>query len=99
MAEQLGLTTPEVKPQVTTANYKIGFIGLYVQPTADVVVHLLGDNGERVEVRTANETEATTLLQQLNTANLSIKSLQRRVLEWCSGKLARLAGTVSGTPS
>lgn len=99
MAEQLGLTAPEVKPQLTTANYKIAYIGLFVSPVADVVVLLVGDNGERLEVRTANEAEALPLLTQLNTANLSVKSLQRRCLEWCSGKLAKLAGTVTGTPS
>jgi hypothetical protein len=99
MAEQLGLTTPEVTPQITNANYKVAAIHLIAWPLADVSVHLIGDNGERVEIRTTDSTEAQTLLQQLNTANLSTKSLQRRCLEWCASKLPRLAGTVSGTPA
>jgi hypothetical protein len=99
MAETLGLTTPEVTPPITNAGYKIAAIHLLVVPTADVSVHLVGDNGERIEVRTADTTEAQTLLQQLNTANLSTKSLQRRCLEWCASKLPKLAGTVTGTPS
>lgn len=99
MAETLGLTTPEVTPQITNASYKIAAIHLLVWPTPDVSVHLVGDNGERIEVRTADTAEALTILQQLNTANLSTKSLQRRCLEWCASKLPRLAGTVSGTPA
>jgi hypothetical protein len=99
MAEQLGLTTPEVTPQITNTGYRIAQIRLSIVPFAEVVILLIGDNGERVEVRTADDTEATQILQQLNTANLSVKSLQRRCLEWCASKLPRLAGTVSGTPA
>lgn len=99
MAEQLGLTTPEITPQITNASYRIAHIGLSVLPVPEVYVLLVGDNGERIDVRTATDTEAQTLLQQLNTANLSVKSLQRRCLEWCASKLPRLAGTVSGTPA
>jgi hypothetical protein len=99
VAEQLGLTTPEITPQVTNANYRIAAIHLVAWPSADVVVYLVGDNGERIEVRATDTTEAQTVLQQLNTANLSTKSLQRRCLEWCASKLSRLTGTVSGTPS
>lgn len=99
MAETLGLTTPEVIPQITNTGYKVAAIHLVAWPTADVFVHLVGDNGERIEVRTTDSTEAQTLLQQLNTANLSTKSLQRRCLEWCASKLPKLAGTVTGTPS
>ena len=95
MAEILTLATPEVT-QYTTAGYRIAHIGLFVLPTTDVVVHLIGENGERIEVRAADPTEAQQILQQLNTANLSVKSLQRRCLEWCASKMARLAGTVVG---
>jgi hypothetical protein len=98
MAEQLALATAEVTPQVVNAAYQIALISLQVLPVPEVVVHLRGANGERVEVRTDTAAEAQTLLQQLNTANLTIKSLQRRCLEWCAGKLTRLAGTVTGTP-
>jgi hypothetical protein len=99
MAKTLDLATPEVTPPITNANYRIGAIHLLVSPTPDVSVHLIGANGERIEVRTADSGEAQTLLQQLNTANLTTKSLQRRCLEWCASKLPRLAGTVSGTPA
>ena len=99
MPEVLTLTTPDVTPPVTTAGYTISFIGLQVDPTPAIVVLLKGTNGERVEVRTATDAEALALLTALNTANLSVKSLQKRCLEWCAGKLARLAGTVTGIPS
>lgn len=100
MPEVLTLTAAEVKPQVTNATYEIAFIGLYAKPAsrAAVVVHLQGANGELKEVRTDTAAEALTLLTALNTANLTIKSLQKRCLEWCAGKLAALAGAVSGTP-
>jgi len=100
MPEALTLTVPEVQPPVTNETYAIAFLGLYVKPVshAAVVVHLVGANGERKEVRTDTPAEALALLTALNTANLSVKSLQKRCLEWCAGKLAALAGTVVGTP-
>jgi small-conductance mechanosensitive channel len=99
MAEQLSLTTQEVTPQVVNTAYRVAQIHLSVLPVPMVIVQLFGDNGERIEVRTDTDTEAQQLLQQLNTANLNVKSLQRRCLEWCASKLPRLAGTVSGTPA
>lgn len=98
MAEQLDLTAPQVHPQTTTSTFSITFIGLYRVPTALVVVHLLGTQGERIEIRTDTPGEGQTLLSQLNNANLSVKSLQKRALEWCASKRPELAGNVSGTP-
>lgn len=100
MAEALELATPEVKPQIVNPKYEVGFIGIYVRPisTRAVVVHLIGANGERIEVRTETTAEATTLQKQLNVANLSVKSLERRCMEWCATKRPDLAGTITGTP-
>lgn len=100
MPEKLTLAAPEVKPQIVTSDYEVAFIGLYIRPASSraVVVHLVGQNGEREEVRTLSAVEATTLLQNLNTANLSIKSLEKRCIEWCQTKIARLAGAITGTP-
>jgi hypothetical protein len=42
--------------------------------------------------------EASTLISQLNTANLSTKSLQKRILEKMAADGFLSAGAVSGTP-
>jgi hypothetical protein len=97
MAETLNLSSPIVVPERSTTSWSIVFIGLYRRPAA-VVVHLESNIGTRMEVRTLTEEEGTALLTQLNTANLSIKSLQRRALEWCATKIAALGGSVSGVP-
>lgn len=96
MAEELVLTTPQTIPAKTTDRYRIVFIGFYVELRA-VVVHVRGTNGELREAR-AEGAEAVTLMHNLNTANLSTISFQRRCLEWVAGKLSDLAGTVGGTP-
>jgi hypothetical protein len=98
MAEKLNLTTQEVTPQVVNAGYRVAQVHLFVLPTPLVIIQLTGDNGERVEVRTDTDAEAQQILQQLNTANLSVKSLHRRVLEFCATKVAQLSGAVSGVP-
>jgi len=97
MAERLTLSTPKVQLEKVTAGFEVVAIQLFRRPAA-VSVHLLGDHGERIEVRTDTEAEATTVLRALNTANLTIKSLEARAMEWCAGKRPDLAGTVTGTP-
>lgn len=100
MGEKLELAEPKVTPQIVNAALEIAFIGLYVRPASQraVVVHLVGINGEREEIRTETATEAITLLKQLNVANLSVKSLERRCMEWVATKRPDLAGTITGTP-
>lgn len=97
MAEQLDLSSPVVIPQRSTSTWAVLEIHLLRRPPA-VSVLIESNLGERLEVRTTSEPEALTLLSQLNTANLTVKSLQKRALEWCASKLGALAGTVSGTP-
>jgi len=97
MAEQLTLSTPKVQPEKVTAAFKVVAILLCRLPAA-VSVHLLGDQGERIEVRTDTEAEALTVLRALNTADLTTKSLEARAMEWCITKRPDLAGTVTGTP-
>jgi hypothetical protein len=97
VAEQLDLTSPVVIPQRSTAAWAVLEIHLVRRPPA-VSVLIESNLGERIEVRTSSEAEGLALLSQLNTANLTIKSLQKRALEWCATKLGALTGTVSGTP-
>lgn len=95
MAETLTLTAPIVPPTRTT--YAIKRLVLDVS-AAVIQAYLGGSDGVEVLVEWSGA-QATTLLTALNSANLSVKSLQRRVLEQAvtDGKLT--AGTVSGTPS
>lgn len=95
MAEQLDLAVPEVKPEVVTTAYRVARMWLDVEGET-FSVQLRGTNGERREIRREGP-EALALMVALNTANLSIRSLQRRVLEWAVSQ-GELAGVVSGTP-
>lgn len=93
--ETLTLTTPEVVPQITTSDYKIASLLLDVEGST-IVVHLRGTNGERKEFRYEGAT-AKTLLTALNKADLSVKSLQRRILERLLAD-SKLTGAVTGLP-
>jgi hypothetical protein len=105
MAEDLVLATPEVIPQITTATYRL--VGLFLDwERTTIVIRLRGANGEvksftygGSDPSTPNteKQKALTMMTALNKSDLSVKSLQRRVLE----RLVLdglLAGSVSGTP-
>lgn len=93
--ESLTLATPEVIPQITNGSYRVGRIDLdWDQATITIV--LVGANGERRSFDYTGAT-ATTLMVGLNKANLSIQSLQARVLARLVAD-GKLAGVVSGTP-
>lgn len=91
--EQLDLTTPITAP--STTNYKVTHLAM--EWTSGVIDITLADNQGRTQTYTYNGAEGQALMLALNTANLSVKSLQRRILE----KLVvdgKLIGTISGTP-
>lgn len=91
--EQLDLTTPIVVAARTS--YTIHVLTLdWANQVIRVV--LVGSDGADV-VAEYKEAQAVAIMTTLNTANLSVKSLYRRVLEKlvADGKLP--AGTVSGT--
>ncbi len=91
MAEQLTLTTPQ---SVTT--YAVQSL-ILDWPLARIKVAVKDSRGENFHA-TYIGAEATNLMIALNKANLSILSLQRRILERlvADGKLP--AGTVTGSP-
>ena len=93
-AEQLDLTTPITGQSIT--NYRV--IGFHWnKPTGDISATVV-DNLNTVSACAYTGAEGVGLIGILNTANGSVKSLEKRILEKCSadGKLG--AGTVSGTP-
>lgn len=92
-AEQLNLTTPITAPSTTT--YKVIFLAMQ-WPQGQVTIELADENGKTTGY-SYNGAEATSLMAALNTANLSVKSLQRRILEKLVSD-GKLTGTVSGTP-
>lgn len=95
MAEFLTLAAPEIIPAVTTTDYKVALLLLDVEG-AQIAIHVRGTNGERKEFR-YEKAEAVALLHALNTANLTVKSLQRRILEKLIAD-GKLVGAVNGVP-
>jgi hypothetical protein len=105
MAEDFALTTPEIIPQVTTATYRL--VGLFLDwERTTILIRLRGANGEVKSFTyggsdpgtpAAEKTKALNLMLALNKANLTVKSLQRRVLEQLAAD-GLLAGAVTGTP-
>lgn len=91
MAEQVTLATSAPAPYYRVSRLDLDWDGRLI------LVHL---RGAFQETRTFSYsgTEAETLLRALNTANLSTKSLHRRILEKLTAD-GLLSGTVEGTPS
>lgn len=98
--EQVNLTAPtQVDPGAST--FRV--IQIYFNWVEDIIrIALLEWNGTKYKghqiwAEYSGDT-AHTLMLQLNTVNLSLKSLQRRIIErlQADGKLP--AGSISGTP-
>lgn len=92
--ERVDLSTPIVKPDVTT--YEIGSLLLELRPNPRIVVTLVGSDGTG-KVHEYTGSEALTMLRALNTAPLNVKSLHRRVMERLIAD-GVIGGTISGVP-
>jgi len=91
--EQLNLTTPETKP--TNTRYRIE--RLTIDWTARLLhITLVGLNGETKSYSYSGNI-AETFIRILNKTDLSVKSLQRRILEWLVTD-GILDGVIAGTP-
>jgi len=99
MSETLTLDTPITRSSI--GGFTISRIILTWEPPRLVQVELVGDDG--VERRafawsdTAEEATATQMITGLNKANLSLKSLHRRIYERLVSD-GYLAGTIAGSP-
>lgn len=91
--EQLDLTTPITSPSIT--NYRVTLLHLD-WTGAQIQIVLTGPQGESAGFVYSGQ-EATDLMLVLNTANLSVKSLHKRILEKLVAN-GKLSGTISGTP-
>lgn len=108
MPETLTLTTPVQPTSPSITGYSVwstyfgrgeGVIRIVVQDNNGQRTHAVYTDGDDVEGNPApGTTIATDLMKVLNKANLTTKSLQRRILEKLAadGKLPE--GTVDGTP-
>ena len=94
-AEQVDLTAPDqVRPGTST--YTLKELNLdWVNKT--VVIVLRGSNGENKTVVYGENEGSVAMLKALNKANLSVKSLHRRVMERLLAD-GHLAGSISGAP-
>lgn len=90
--EQLDLTT-----SITASSLKVSRLILDWGGQAIYIVLLTLDN-RRFEYNYSGAT-ATALMTSLNKANLTVKSLHRRIIEQLMIDHAELAGIISGTPS
>lgn len=100
--EELVLTDPVVEPEKVTAKYHVIVLTLDMEATMlpnepGLIAITLKDNlGGRTHYSYKGN-EAIDLIKFLNTANLSVKSLHKRILEKLSND-GLLPGTVQGTP-
>jgi hypothetical protein len=101
--EELILTDPVIEPEKVSTKYRVvSFtMNLEAQPMLTLEPGLvaieLKDNLGVPFTHVYTGATATTMIKQLNTANLSVKSMHKRILEKLSTD-GVLPGTVTGTP-
>ncbi len=94
MAEQIDLTTPF--PDIPGIDsWKVSFLGLDVEQST-ISIGLVSNNGKHTSAQYTGAV-AVTLLNALNKANLTVKSLQKRILERLLAD-GKFDGSVSGVP-
>ncbi len=100
--QTLTLTTPIVftaPPSVT--GYSVVRFLIEKEPFPRVVILVKDNNGQRYEQTYSDEhggTVAAQIISALNTANLTLKSLQHRILERLAADGVLGVGTVTGVP-
>jgi hypothetical protein len=92
MAEQIDLAAP-AQTNPGTNYYRVDVL-MFDLGNEHIRVELVGDQGLRRAVDYQAET-ATSLMRTLNKANLSAKSLHRRIIELLVAD-GHLVGTISG---
>ena len=93
--ERVDLTTVD-QAQGGTVVYSVAQLVLDWE-RGRIVVRLVGDNNVRKEVVLGDAENARSMMRSLNKANLSVKSLHRRIMEELITR-GYLAGSISGTP-
>ena len=104
MAEELVLTDPVITPPVATTTYRVVAIVLDretlmgVPPAAGLVQIALRDNHEQLTRYQYTGDEAIDLMKWMNTANFSVHSMHKRILQKLTNDGQLPPGTVTGTP-
>ena len=95
MSERVDLTVPD---QVLPGTTHYSIASLFISWEAkSITIVLLGANNERKQIVYDENSGATALMTGLNKANLSVKSLHKRIMERLLSD-GHLAGTISGAP-
>lgn len=94
MAEQLKLDTP-YREKPGAANVVITFVLLHWEG-AYIEIGLRGSNNEHYTMRV--DDNERNMLRSLNTMNLSVKSLHKRVMELMQARFPDFGGTIEGAP-
>lgn len=104
MAEELVLTAPDViQPEIKNTKYQV-VVSTFNWEAQHIQFHLKGEGGRIMAeyggpmATQAERDQATQMMRQLNTANNSTKSMQKRILEKLTADGKIPPGTVSGTP-
>ena len=105
--EELVLTDPVVEPEKITSRFKVVSFtmdlehpnpGIPPTPGEPGLVDIwVKDNYDKRYNHRYTGNQATNMIKQLNTANLTTKSMHKRILEKLSAD-GVLPGTVTGTP-
>ena len=101
--EELELSDPIIIPEKVTDKYRVVALTLDLETVVlpatvpgFVGITLRDNNNERSHYSYEGQT-AKDMIKFLNTANLSVKSMHKRILERLSAD-GKLPGTVVGTP-
>lgn len=95
--EELVLSDPVVVPEKVTNKYHVISFMMDIVALDGLVQIVLRDNNNELSNYSYQGAEATTMIKQLNTANLTTKSMHKRILEKLSND-GLLPGTVTGVP-
>jgi hypothetical protein len=104
MAEDYTLTDPIVNPSTSVTKYKVVTINLDLEmnitPTSGpgYIFLKLKDNLGNYSTYTYQGQEAIDFMKFMNTANFSVNSMQKRILQKLSNDGKLPPGTVTGTP-
>ncbi len=101
--EELVLTDPVVVPEKTTDKFRVASFTMNMDAVVDlsgqpgfVSIELRSNHGEQLHHQYTGNV-AINMIKTLNTANLTTKSMQKRILEKLSND-GIIPGTVTGTP-
>ena len=96
MAEVVTLDVPIATPAPTMSDIRVSMIHLD-EDAEQATFRVRSSSGLQREY-TYQGAEAVTMIRALNKANLSVKSLNRRILERLIADHPELSGTISGAP-